>query len=223
MTDTLARDSTSGSAYVAEPEAGAVPASRREGVVAERQKRKPRRMARTVLSLVFSLLCLLILWPAQYGGVTGLTVVNGHSMERTYFTGDLIVSIKKPSYQVGDVVSYMVPQGQDGAGGRVIHRIFAITVVDGATVYSTKGDNNSSVDPWTFGRSDIMGAALFSIPKVGSVLGGVSNPLILGLLSGVLVASIIWKTAPSPKRSADADPEDSQSSTKRSRRRSRRP
>jgi signal peptidase len=145
--------------------------------------------------VVIVIVALVAFWPAQYGGITGLTVVDGESMEPTYVTGDLVVSIRQPSYSVGDIISYTVPSGQDGAGGRVIHRLNSIDSSDGVTIYTTLGDNNfDQVDPWIIGPQDVMGKALFVIPAVGNIIGGMSNPLLIGLISGVLVTVILWSS-----------------------------
>jgi signal peptidase I len=159
-----------------------------------------RRPWRFVGSVLIFIVALVILWPAQFGGITGLTVVNGHSMEPTYHTGDLVVSLRLPSYQNGDIVSYLVPKGQPGAGGRVIHRIFSIDNSSGSTAYTTKGDNNPSVDPWHFGNGDVLGMALFSIPAMGSVLGGASNPIVIGLVAGILVMLLVLRIGSAPKK-----------------------
>ena len=160
---------------------------------------KRRSPLRFVGSLVVFLVALVLLWPAQFGGLTGLTGVHGHSMEPTYHTGDLVVTFKLPAYHFGDIVSYEVPAGQLGAGGRVIHRIFATTVSGGKTIYTTKGDNNPSIDPWHFSNGDVLGKALFSIPAIGSVLGGASNPIVVGLVAGILVMLLVLRIGSAPK------------------------
>jgi signal peptidase len=167
---------------------------------AESVPAKPRRPWRYVVSVGIFLVAVVLLWPAQFGGLTGLTVVNGHSMEPTYYTGDLVVSFRLPNYAPGDIVSYRVPSGQPGAGGRVIHRIFSEATTGGRTVFTTKGDNNPSTDPWNFVTGDVLGKALFSIPAIGSVLGGASNPIVVGLASGLLVTVLLWRIGSAPKK-----------------------
>jgi signal peptidase len=174
----------------AEAEAAAVGTTTKEG---ESAPRKKHRLLRFVISTAIFIAVLVALWPAQYGGITGLTVVSGHSMEPTYHTGDLVVSLKKPSYAPGDVVSYLLPAGQPGAGGRVIHRILSVDSSSGAPVYTTIGDNNPSVDPWHFGTADVLGKAVFSVPSIGSLLNATSNPLIIGLGSGLVVLVLVWR------------------------------
>ncbi|MES2170512.1 MAG: signal peptidase I [Actinomycetota bacterium] len=145
------------------------------------------------MSLVALLIALVALWPAQYGGFTGLTIVNGHSMEPTYHTGDLVLSLRQPSYQPGDIVSYLIPKGQPGATGRVIHRIVSVSTATGSAVYTTQGDNNNSADPWHFGSSDVLGKAIYSIPSIGTLLSKLASPLILGLASAATVFGIVWR------------------------------
>lgn len=162
---------------------------------------KRRRSAWGILgSVILFVVALVFLWPAQFGGITGLTVVSGQSMEPTYVSGDLVVSVRQASYEPGDIVSYTVPAGQPGEGGRVIHRIFTVDTSSGAAVYLTKGDNNPDIDPWRFGADDVMGKALFAIPAVGAVLGGVSNPIVVGLASGLLVTMLMWRIGSEPQK-----------------------
>lgn len=171
------------------------------GAAGERPTARPRSRARRVMGFVVAVgLALVALWPAQFGGITGLTVVNGRSMEPTYYTGDLVVSLKLPAYAAGDIVSYVVPAGEAGEGGRVIHRIFSIDATSAAPILSSKGDNNPNVDPWRFSVDDVMGKALFSIPTIGSVLGGVTNPIVVGLASGLLVTILLWRLGSVPQK-----------------------
>ena len=61
-----------------------------------------------MLFLVAALVVGYFLWPTSLGGCTTLTIVSGHSMEPTYYTGDLVVS-RCGDYQVGDIVVYNPP------------------------------------------------------------------------------------------------------------------
>jgi signal peptidase I len=161
-------------------------------------QRKPlSKVARRVISGVIVALALVAFWPAQYGGFTGLTVVDGHSMEPTYFTGDLVVSVRQPTYQVGDVVSYLVPVGQDGAGERVIHRITEVDTSTGSPIYTTTGDNNfGAPDPWMITSKDVMGVGILSLSGFGTLIGGMSNPLLIALICGVLITVVLWSSDP---------------------------
>jgi signal peptidase len=151
-----------------------------------------------LLVAVLFVVAVALLWPARYGGITGLTVVSGHSMEPTFHTGDLLLSIKQPSYRVGDIVSYTVAPGQPGAGGRVIHRIIA---VDASGHYQTRGDNNPDIDPWRSTARDVMGREIFSLAGAGTFLGPASAPAALGLVFGGLITGLIWRSDTTVARS----------------------
>ena len=135
------------------------------------------------------------LWPATWGGLIGITVVNGHSMEPSFETNDLVLTVRHRFYEVGDVISYKVPEGQDGAGGRVIHRIIAVDDSNTTAVYTTQGDNNTSVDPWTFTTPDVVGEAALRIPGIGAAFNG-SSGLLAGAAAGLLVLVLLWPSAP---------------------------
>lgn len=154
--------------------------------------RSPRRAVRAVLGWLLLAAAVVVLWPAPWGGFTGLTIVSGHSMEPTYHTGDLVVTARQPGYAVGDVVSYRVPAGQPGSGGRVIHRI--VSIEDG--VIHTLGDNNADVDPWVFTATDIAGRAVLRIPGLGLLWGPQVFPLIIAAVVGLGVTILLWPSKP---------------------------
>ena len=153
------------------------------------------RVVRALRSLVGWLAVaagVIVLWPAQLGGIVGLTIVSGHSMEPSYLTGDLVVTVRQASYVVDDVVSYVVPEGQPGAGGRVIHRI--VTAEDG--VYTTLGDNNAEPDPWAFEAADVTGRALFRLSGLGTIWSPQVFPIIIAIALGGIVAVVLWPSRP---------------------------
>lgn len=137
-------------------------------------------------------------WPANLGGSTGYAIVSGTSMEPTMRTGDLVITRKKSSYDVGDVVVYRVPKGDPGEGKQVIHRIVEADTGDG---YVLLGDNRTSVDFWRPHDSDIVGVETFHIPQLGRILVLLRGPLGWGLAAGVLTTLAVL--APSTKDPAD--------------------
>jgi len=52
------------------------------------------------------------LWPTQLGGDTSIVVVSGHSMEPTFFGGDMVIA-RKMGPSIGDVIVY-APEGLAG-------------------------------------------------------------------------------------------------------------
>ena len=92
----------------------------------------------------------LVFAPIAFGGQTTYVMVAGASMEPALHQGDLVLTRRKPAYQVGQVVAYHHPQV-----GPVIHRILR---TDGIR-YVLQGDNNSWIDSFEPGPSDVVGAS----------------------------------------------------------------
>ncbi len=134
--------------------------------------RRLRRHAGDVVFLIVALVAGFFLWPSSLGGCTTLTIVAGHSMEPTYYTGDLVVS-RCGEYQVGDIVVYNPP---NVGAARVIHRIIG---GDGEAGWVIQGDNNDFLDPWQPTNERILGKAVLHLPKVG-------------LLGSILVSPLTW-------------------------------
>lgn len=159
---------------------------------------------RTLLSWTMLLVAVALLWPSQLGGLTGLTVVHGQSMEPTYSTGDVVVTLRQPGYGPGDVISYEVPDGQPGAGGHVIHRVHSIGA-DGR--YLTIGDNNDTLDAWTITDADVIGKAVLHLPGAGVVFTPQVLPYVVAMSLGAIVTVLLW----GPGRRDQDDDEDADS------------
>jgi signal peptidase len=138
-----------------------------------------------------------LLWPSNLGGCTTLTIVSGHSMEPTYYTGDLVVSRCGPP-EVGDVVVYR-PSGENG--GRVIHRIVG---GDATAGWRMQGDNNDFTDPWSPRGEEVLGVARLHVPHLGTVAAVLMSPI---TWTSVLVlggALLLW---PGRDEAEGGDPE----------------
>lgn len=131
------------------------------------------------------------LWPAAWGGLTGITIVNGQSMDSVYKTNDVVLTLRQSSYGVGDAISYKVPEGQDGAGTRVIHRVVAVDNSGAEPVFTSQGGNSSSVDPWTITTDDVAGKATLRVP--GAAFGGL-NGMLLGAVAASGCFVVVWPT-----------------------------
>ncbi len=139
----------------------------------------------SVLWIVGSLTVGWFLWPSSLGGCTTLTIVSGHSMEPTYYTGDLVVSRCGP-VEVGDVIVYN-PPNIDGA--RVIHRVIGGDTDEGLVV---QGDNNDFIDPWSPRSENVLGSAVLHLPHVGTFASILLSPLTWVSLLVVALAVVIW-------------------------------
>lgn len=146
-----------------------------------------------------------VLWPAQWGGFVGLTIVSGQSMQPTYETYDVVVTVAQSSYAPGDVISYVVPEGQPGAGGHVIHRIAEVDASGGDVVYVTIGDNNPTADEWVIGTDDVIGRAVFHVPGAGTIFTPEMFPYLLAGAAGLIVTVLLWSPM---RRGADDDETD---------------
>jgi signal peptidase len=172
-------------------------------LAADGAKRRRRRLiGNVVFAVVFSLLVagwFTALRPAKLGGPAAFVMVQGVSMEPTYHTGDLVISHRRSSYAVGDVIAYEVPGGDVGAGLTVIHRIISGSP---ATGFITQGDNNPTPDDWRPKLGDVEGSAWMVIPNGGRILTFLHAPIPLGgLAAAVVVMWIVYQEdAPSLRR-----------------------
>src|SRR5438132_13176147 len=119
-----------------------------------------------------------VLRPPFLGGGTAYVIVAGHSMEPTFYTGDLVLLHRQHGYRVGEIVAYRV------ADGTVIHRIVGGDARQG---YFTKGDKRPYRDDWRPRPASIDGARWLRIPKAGFVLNVLRRPGMLAVLAALVV------------------------------------
>ena len=93
-----------------------------------------------------------------------------------------VVVVREHTYHVGEVVSFI----EDGK--IVTHRLMAVNP-NGTT--DTKGDANSTIDPWHVPTSDIIGGVVAAPRMVGFLLVYVRSPL--GVASILLGALCMWE------------------------------
>ncbi len=141
-----------------------------------------RKVLATVSTATIAIVICLGAWllfaPAELGGATRYAVVEGASMEPGLHRGDLVLVRGGHEPRVGDVVLYRDPV----LGVRVLHRV--IRVEDGKLVI--QGDANDFVDDARPHPSDVIGSLWFSVPRAGSVLLWLQEPLHAALLAFVL-------------------------------------
>lgn len=85
------------------------------------------------------------------------------SMDPTIPAGSLAVAMRTPltSIEEGDIILFRTPVGDHHA---VVHRVVAVVRGGGSPLVRTKGDANTSVDPWL---TQLHGSVTW---KVGAVL-----------------------------------------------------
>jgi signal peptidase len=142
----------------------------------------------------------MLLRPQSLGGQSSYIMIRGSSMLPTYTTGDLVITHRALSYQIGDIVAYRVPAGDFGEGIVVIHRIIGGSADKGFVI---QGDNNPFKDDWSPKPADIVGKAWIRLPRVGLVLGFLHAPVPSACLAAATV--IVFVLFPKKKeRSEDA-------------------
>jgi signal peptidase I len=152
-----------------------------------------RRAVHTTPTAVIVVVLLLGVWlflaPAELGGATRFAVVEGSSMEPRLSRGDLVLLRAGREPAVGDVVLYRDPM----LGVRVLHRV--IGVEDGRLLL--QGDANSFVDDARPRAFEVIGRYWFSIPRAGSALVWLREPLHAALLAFVLtIVALAGSVAP---------------------------
>lgn len=159
--------------------------------------RRGTRAGFCLLGVALAIVWFALLRPVALGGPASYVVVSGISMEPRLHSGDLVIVQVAPSYHIGDLVAYRVPQGQAEAGKLVIHRIIA---GDTSAGFVMKGDNNKEPDPWHPHPSDILGRGLVEFPGSGRLLIVARQPLVLATLLGGLAGFWLFTSGPGAGR-----------------------
>ena len=137
------------------------------------------------------------LWPTGLHGSTSMVIVSGHSMEPTYFTGDLVIA-RKMDPSVGDVIVY-APASLGGS--QIVHRIIGGNATDG---WKMQGDNNNFVDPFTPKGSEVKGVVLVHYANFGRITVLLLNPIVWALVLLAAVVLLLWWSGDS----CEDDPDD---------------
>ena len=105
--------------------------------------------------------------------------MNG-DLEDSFSGNDMIFTVKKKEYNVGDIIMF------NTQGTTVTHRIIGIE----AEGYVTKGDANNAEDTDRVKYENVVGKVFLVIPKVGVVLRVMTTPLGMMLLAIVCFGAI---------------------------------
>jgi len=142
------------------------------------KKAAASRAPTALIALVLVGAAWLFLAPAQLGGANRYAVVEGSSMEPDLRRGDLVVVRAGSAPEVGDVVLYRDPELRV----RVLHRVIGR---DGGRLV-LKGDANGFVDDARPRSDGVTGSLWFSVPRAGSALLWLREPVHAALLAFVL-------------------------------------
>lgn len=89
--------------------------------------------------------------------------IASNSMDPTFSRGDIqIIDKKEQIYRVGDVIQFY------GLNNTIfVHRVVSVRTEDGTTYYTTKGDNNVTVDLMEISQSRVIGKAIMTVKYLG--------------------------------------------------------
>ncbi len=141
----------------------------------------------TVPGIALALVCGVIGWvtlaPVEIGGRSTYAIITGNSMEPPIRAGDLVILRRGDAYSKGDVVGYR----DAGVRQIVLHRIIGRS----GQRLTMRGDNNSFVDPTRPLEQDVVGRLRLRVPRLGSVLEVLRQPIPMALLAFLAVALLV--------------------------------
>lgn len=147
-------------------------------------ERKGSAMRRgQVISLIVAAIVVLSAFVILTSGMLPYRVFIVHtgSMEPTISSRSAVI-VREHTYRVGQTISFYEQ------GGVITHRLIRINADGTAT---TKGDANSTPDPWKLKPSAIIGEVVASPPEVGYWLMYLRNPF--GLTSVFISILVCWQ------------------------------
>jgi signal peptidase len=153
-------------------------------------KRRRLKLAMLVLVIVSAAYGLLVGMRVALGTEYPVLVVDGMSMNPTYYAGDLLVVQSIPDtrcIEVHDVIVFHDPYNWDKL---ILHRVVDVSALNDQLIFRTQGDNNDYADPWQVQEEHIAGRVLQKIPYVGSVVTAIRSPYGMGVLFSLIVVLI---------------------------------
>ena len=111
----------------------------------------------------------------------GFYVVSSDSMKDKIKKGSIVISKQKDEYFVGDVIVFKNPMNLSTT---ITHRLVDQKFDDGM-YFVSKGDSNSTNDPWQVRKDLIVGKVVSKVPGIGYVISFIRTPL--GLILTVIL------------------------------------
>ncbi len=137
-----------------------------------------------------ALVAVLLVWsalPIKNG--PKVFIVQSGSMEPAIKVGSVVIVKSVSDYKVGNVITFG-PYSKTKAP--TTHRIHDIKVVDGQSVYITKGDANNAPDQRDVRPADVVGKVMLDVPYVGYAVAAAKTPIGFALIIIVPAAIIIY-------------------------------
>ena len=150
------------------------------------------RIGGTLLTVVMAL-ALIVFVAMTVLRISGgeLLAIRTGSMTPMMKPGDLLISreVDPRTVRRGDVITFRVPEADNTL---VTHRVTKVD--EKGNTFTTKGDANDTVDPFTTKAKDVLGTRWFSIPAVGRIMVFLSTGLGTALLIGIPAAIYLGQT-----------------------------
>lgn len=141
------------------------------------------------ITAVFVIGALLLTTLFKTPGNYQIKIVKSGSMEPSIKTGSIIVIKPDTEYKVGDIITF----GKDDKRNiPTSHRIYAVRMVQGKMLYTTKGDVNNSPDTKEISQNEIIGKVVFKMPYLGYVLDMAKKPIGFTFLVVIPALAIIY-------------------------------
>lgn len=118
------------------------------------------------------------------GNIKILSVLSG-SMEPQIHTGSLIFIKPEAEYNIGDVVTRITEE----KNVTITHRIIEKEIVDGKTMFTTKGDANNVADNEKVPQEKIVGKVFLNIPYLGYAVNFAKTKQ--GLILIIIIPAVI--------------------------------
>lgn len=100
-------------------------------------------------------------------GYKPLTVLSG-SMRPTFEPGDMVI-VKQAKEEDIDIGSTITFKSQENTGSYITHRVIEKSIIDGQTVFKTKGDANNTEDNGNVQVNQVVGVYAFKVPLAGYI------------------------------------------------------
>ncbi len=133
------------------------------------ERHRPRGRAKEgsfpVSWLITTIVAVVIIWFSIGLFPFHPALVGSGSMRPAMDVGDVVIIVKTSADAVeeGDIIQFR--QGSI----TVMHRVVEIQEVDGATIFITQGDANNAPDSGPVIPENVVGKAIFTVPKIGWV------------------------------------------------------
>ena len=134
---------------------------------AQTTRGKPRKQAKEGFPtgwIITTIVAVAIIWFSAGLFPFHPALVASGSMTPTMYAGDVVIIAKLSAdvIETGDIIQFRVPEGVT-----VMHRVVEIQETEGAKFFITKGDANDEPDAEPVIPENVVGKAVFTIPKIG--------------------------------------------------------